>query len=367
LATVLVQSGASAVAAASATAVSASKLNPLKTGNANLLQNGCLTDPQLSKELQTSPGLGPGQSSQLPGWTIGSQVAVGNSGYQAAAPGCPDFVFLDINGSISQVVSTTPGFSYLVQWELNAHHWGQFYPRTMKVFWEGRVVASRSINYTSNSQFWSSEQVLVTASEKHSELTLQDTTGSNGEIVSNVSVTAADEVVNGFRVPSSNGVYASTVRQMAAKIPGSAVVSASGTPVCALQATAAEQVRQGAGVLVIWTVAPTNKFVHDPQATRRARAQVVEAYLVGLLKRSRDLYLGLLQAGRIPPQGSAWWAVEVQSVNTIGSLMNFEVASAGNKTTMTWSNVPGVSSTKPALAPQALASLLYYTKDIAGV
>jgi len=235
----------------------------------------------------------------------------------------------------------------------------------MQVFWEGRVVASRTFNYTSVAPPWASEQVMVTATEKQSDLTLQDTTDSNGEAVSTVAVTAATEVVNGFAVSSSSGVYASTVRQMASKIPGTAVVTASGTPVCTLQAADAEQVNSGTGLLIIWTIAPTSRFVKEPSATRQARAQVVETYLVGLLKRSRNLYVGLLQAARIPPQGDAWWGVEVQSTSTIGSPMSFETASAGTKTTMTWSNVPGVTSTAPALAAEALANLLYYTKSIA--
>jgi len=352
LAALLVQSGMPPAAAASA-------------GNPNLLQNGCLTDPQIPAGSATSVGFS-GKSSQLPGWTeSGQPTVVANSAYQPSALGCPDFVFLDANDSISQVVSTTPGFRYLLQWDLNAHHWGAYGPRSMQVFWEGRVVASRTFNYTSVAPPWASEQVMVTATEKQSDLTLQDTTDSNGEAVSTVAVTAATEVVNGFAVSSSSGVYASTVRQMASKIPGTAVVTASGTPVCTLQAADAEQVNSGTGLLIIWTIAPTSQFLKEPSATRQAKAQVVETYLVGLLKRSRNLYVGLLQAARIPPQGDAWWGVEVQSTSTTGSPMSFETASAGTKTTMTWSNVPGVTSTAPALAAEALANLLYYTKSIA--
>jgi hypothetical protein len=280
-------------------------------------------------------------------------------------PGCPDFVTTYYpDSSISQVVSTSSGASYLLQWELEAHNFGPSNPRSMAVIWNGTVVASRTVTAAS----WTAEQVMVTASGKTSDLTLKDTTGTDdGTDFGSISLTIATETVNGFAASNSSGVYAATERQMLAKIPGSAVVAASGTPLCTLQAADAQKVKSGTGLLITWTIFPTSQFLHEPSATRLARAQVVEAYLVGLLKRCRNLYLGLLEAARIPPEGDAWWGVEVQSVSTTGSLMNFEVASAANKTTMIWSNVPGVSSTAPGLAPEALANLLYYTKSIAAL
>lgn len=343
----------------------------------NLVRNGCLDEPSLplgSGNTESGGGLVKAGSTQIPGWTVGpagGEVEVfDHTEGSPIPPGCSEYVGLSVvsGSSISQVVSTTPGASYLLQWEFSEWAWPGLEVRSMEVIWEGRVVASRSLTYVNQmaEPVWASEQVVVTATEKSSDLTFKDTTGTvDGATIGSVSLTLATETVNGFAASNSTGVYASAERQMLAKIPGSAVVIASGTRVCTLRAAAAEQVKSGTGFLITWTIAPTSQFVHEPSATRQARAEVVETYLAGLLKRSRNLYLDSLLAARIPMEGSAWWGVEVQSVSTIGSLMSFEIASAGTQTTMTWSSVPGVTSAAPALASEALANLLYYTKNIA--
>ena len=46
--------------------------------------------------------------------------------------------------------------------------------------------------------------------------------------------------------------------------------------------------------------------------------------------------------------------------------MTFQVAKTGATSAITWTNVYGVSSTNQALAPQALANLLYYSRTVAG-
>jgi hypothetical protein len=351
LAAALAPAGASAASAASAS-------------GANLLQNGCLTDPQLAVPQIASPTLGPGRSAQLPGWVISTQVVVGDTADQTSGPGCPDYVYLESDGSISQVVQTTPGFDYLVQWEFNAHHWGPGGPRQMKVFWEGRLVAAPSFNYVSNTQPWAHEQVMVTATERQSSLTLQDANDGSGEVVSNVSVTPASEVVNGFTVTNSSGAYATALRQVLAKLPGSVFVPGPDKPVASLRAASAAQVRGGAGVLIVWAVEPTAGFIHEPLVAQRASARTVEEYLVGLLGRSRSLYLSSLRASRLPPQGGKWWGVEAQSLSTAGSPMSFEVVSAGAGITMTWANIPEVRSVAPALANEAVANMLYYSKEV---
>ena len=185
-----------------------------------------------------------------------------------------------------------------------------------------------------------------------------------------VSPTAQSETVNGFTVAASGGPYSLAERQMLAKIPGRAVVPASGTPVCTLQAAAANQVQNGAGLEIVWSVAPSAQFVHGTPTAQQAGAKLVEQYLTGLLNSSKNLYLAALQADRVPLQGSGdlanWWAVRVQSVSTTGSHMSFQIAKSGVTSTITWSNVPGVGSTSATLAPKALANLLYYSKNIAG-
>jgi hypothetical protein len=46
--------------------------------------------------------------------------------------------------------------------------------------------------------------------------------------------------------------------------------------------------------------------------------------------------------------------------------MSFQIAKSGVTSTTRSSNVPGVSSTSAALAPKALANVLYYSKNIVG-
>jgi hypothetical protein len=57
------------------------------------------------------------------------------------------------------------------------------------------------------------------------------------------------------------------------------------------------------------------------------------------------------------------WSVEVQSISTTGSLMSFSLSISKTGVVPTWSNVPGVPSAgSQAMAPTALANLLYYAK-----
>jgi hypothetical protein len=177
-------------------------------------------------------------------------------------------------------------------------------------------------------------------------------------------------IINGFSATDAQDPYSVAERQMLGEIPGRAVVSGSGSPVCALHAAAANQVQNGAGLVVIWTVAPSAAFIHEGSARRLAGAQIVTTYLAGILKRSKSLYLAALQADPVPAQGSgdldSWWGVEVRSISTTGTLMTFEVAATATTSTTTWGGVPGVSSSaSQAMAPKALANLLYYTKNIA--
>ena len=246
----------------------------------------------------------------------------------------------------------------------------------MRVFWEGRLVAAPNLNTAGHSKAsmgWAIGRLTVTATGARSLLKFADASAGNtscGAALDAVSLVAQLKTVNGFQVTSSNSAYSVAERQMLAKVQGAGVVPASGTPVCTLQAVSANQVQNGAGLQIVWTIAPSAQFIHETASQRMAGAQLVQQYLTGLLRSSRDLYLAALQADRVPLQGSSdlasWWGVRVQSISTIGSLMSFQIAQTGTTATMTWSNVPGVSSSaSEALAPEALANLLYYTKSVA--
>ncbi len=176
------------------------------------------------------------------------------------------------------------------------------------------------------------------------------------------------ELVNGFSATIAKDAYSVAERQMLVKLPRYTVVKSSGTPVCTLQASAATKVQNG--LLISWTIAPSATFLHENSAGRRADAEVVQKYLLGLLSESKSVYLGILRADRVPLQSNvdlaSWWAVRVQSVSTTGSLMTFQVANTATTSTISWTNVFGVSSSaSEAMAPEALAGLLYYTKNIA--
>ena len=279
-------------------------------------------------------------------------------------------------GSVTQVVHTTARSRYLLQWEMGGNPQGPPTVKTMHVLWDNKVVdvPTFSTKGLSASGFgansWVHMKISVTATSSKSTIEFVDTFDTGwGAWVDSVSLNLESATVNGFQTTMSSDPYSAAVRQMLTKVPGSAVVPASGVPVCTLQALAAEQVKNGAGLLIIWTIAPSSQFIKMPSTTRLAKAQVVEQYLTDLLTRSRSLYLAALQADRVPLQGNAdfasWWGVRVESRSTTGLLMNFQIAKAGKASTITWSNVVGVTSTSASAAPEALANLLYYTKKLA--
>jgi hypothetical protein len=245
--------------------------------------------------------------------------------------------------------------------------------KAIHVFWEGRLVAAPTFDtagHSDSSMGWVDMHVTVDATRTRSVVTFADASAGDtayGATLDDVSLRVQSIIVNGFRVADSGGPYSLAVRQMLAKIPGNSVVPASGVPICALQAFAAEQAKNGTGLLIIWDIAPSSQFISETSVTQQAKAQLIEQYLTGLLTRSRNLYLAVLRADRLPLQGSAdlssWWGVRVESRSTTGLLMTFQIAKSGTTSAITWSNVVGVTSA--SAAPQALANLLYYTKKIA--
>lgn len=340
----------------------------------DLISNGCLQVPSLTSGYDTFEG----GSTQIPGWTVGGDsVDVMTTDKWEPGPGCRQSVDLAGNaqGSVAQTVSTMPGVSYLLRWEMAGDLDGGPVLKAMHVFWESRLVAAPTFDtagHSDSSMGWVDMHVTVDATRTRSVVTFADVSAGDtayGATLDDVSLTVQYTTVHGFRVTNSHDAYSVAVRQMLAKVPGSAVVPASGAPVCVLQAVAAEQVKKGAGLLIIWGIAPSSQFIRGTSAAQRAGAQVVERYVRGLLTSSWNTYLAALKADRVPLQGRAdlanWWGVRVESRSTTGLLMTFQIAKAGTTSTMTWSNVVGVTSKGAAAAPEALASLLYYTKKIA--
>ena len=130
---------------------------------------------------------------------------------------------------------------------------------------------------------------------------------------------------------------------------------------------AAEQVDDATGLMIIWAISPSAAFIQQTATARVADANLVKQYLAGLMTTSRTVYLADLKADRVPLEGEDLansWGVRVQSTSTTGALMVFQMSRAGTSSWIIWQNVFGVNSTSQTVAPQALANLLYYTKDV---
>ncbi len=200
--------------------------------------------------------------------------------------------------------------------------------------------------------------------------------GGDGPTIGSASLTLVPKVpkvtkVNGFVASGLTGPYGSAEASMLGHLPSVAGVPSS-APDCTIQASAANQVNSGAGLQLVWTIAPSAAYLKDSAAARASAAQKVELYLANLVTKSMSLYSAALLAARVPETGAHdlanSWSVEVKSVSTTGSLMTFSLTTskAGTVPTPTWSNVPGVASAaSTSTAATALATLLYYSKSVA--
>jgi choice-of-anchor C domain-containing protein len=366
------------------TAVIVGVLAPMGTSSAfaatpsgpNLVANGCFHDPSVP---EGSVALGPG-SVQIPDWTIGGKgVDIVASDHWQAATGCGASVSLAGGGpgSVSQTVNTTFGDIYLLTWQMAANYSCGPVVKKMAVYWEGKLVAAPSFNMTGsghNAMGWVTKQLTLTADDTTSVLAFSDVTpggGACGATLDGVSLTLQSTIVNGFAASNSSDPYSVAERQMLAKLSSHFVLPTSGTPICRAQAIAAEQVDGGAGLLIIWGITPSAQFVKEVPAAQDSGAKLVQQYLAGVLQTSRNLYLAALKADRVPVEGSSnlasWWGVRVQSMSTTNLLMSFQISKSGTSSWISWDKVFGVTSIKQASAPQALANLLYYTKNVAGL
>lgn len=341
----------------------------------NLIVNGTFDNPMAPAGNFATEGAG----RTVPGWVVAGNVDVISGSFWQPSPGSQQSLQLcsTIEGSVTQAVKTTPGTTYLLQWYMAGNYQGPPTVKTMHVYWDGRLVDAPTFNTTghsSTSMGWAHMAISVTATGPTSSVEFADALGpaaqGYGSVLGTVSLLAESETVNGFAVTNSTDAYSTAERQMLAEIPGHAVVRSTGTPVSAIAAAAANQVQDRSGLLIIWTVSPSTQFIHQGAPARLAGAQVLDKYLTVLLTKSKRLYLAALRADRVPVQGSgnldSWWGVEVRSLSTTRTLMTFEIATTATTSTTSWSGVPGISSSaSQALAPKALAAMLYYTKTIA--
>jgi Protein of unknown function (DUF642) len=342
----------------------------------NLIANGCFQDPVLTAGSIT---LGPG-STQIPGWAIGGGgVQASARDHWQPAGGCRQSVGLtgSGHGALSQTVSTTFGDRYLLNWSVAGNYTCGPAVKRMGVFWEGKLVSAPTFNVTGDSQTWmgwTSQQVIVTAASTSSLVQFTDATAGNGACgatLDNVSLRLDTDMVNGFATTNSTDPYSVAERRMLANLPGHAIVSNAGSPVCSIQAAAAEPVDNGGGLLIIWWVTPSGQFIGSTAPAQQADAAALKQYLDKLLKTSNAMYIAALKADRVPVDGDGdlaiWWELRVQSTSTTNSLMSFQISKSGSSTWAAWDNVPSISSGEQRFAPQALANLLYYSKTIASV
>ncbi len=366
----IISTGTSAFAATTAPSTS-----PVGA-TANLVENGCLTDPTFT---DNGESLAHG-STKIGDWAIGGPdgVNVAGSGTNNPTPGCQTSTWLygpgGDAGSLSQGVTTKPGAAYVLQWYdgngPNAY--------TLYVSWDGAVVAKVTppTSASGSTISWVPGQALVTATSAKSVLTFSSSNATGSEVaIGSVSLSLAP-LVNGFVATGLSGLYGTAEKQMLEKTPARVVVKVSGKPVCVLQSLSATQAKGGTGLQMAWTVAPTSQFIHETSTARQAAATTVYQSLVNLSTSSKNAYLAALKAGkaalqakRMPvPGGNGLansWALQVQSVSTSGKTMNFQITSTSAASKATWANVPSFSSASQSEAPMALANLLYYTKALA--
>ena len=343
----------------------------------NVLLNGCFTDPALGTSAKYSgnyTGVSAGQTG-IPDWTVGGGGVQAVGTFWPKSPGCPGSLWLadDSPGFVSQAVPTTPGDQYLLRWEGGGTGETES-PNPLHVLWGGVTVAVQKTPTTS----WEPDQVIVTATKASTtlEFSASMSGGGDGPTIGSASLTLVPKVpkvskVNGFVAHNLTGPYGSAEASMLAHLPSVAEVPSS-APDCTIQASSANQVNSGAGLQLVWTIAPSAAYLKDSAAARASAAQKVEQYLITLIAKSMSLYSTALQAERVPETGAHdlanSWSVEVKSISTTGSLMTFSLTTSepGTVPTPTWSNVPGVASAAPkSTAATALATLLYYSKTVA--
>jgi len=171
------------------------------SASANLINNG-------SFESYGGSGFNSNIGAGLTGWTIGNGGGVDivfSTGvqpyYWQAADGN---VSLSLNyfsaESVSQIVTTTPGQSYLLSFFMAAEIYGGPATRTMNVLWDNSTVASPSFQYTGQgptTMGWTQFNFNVTGTGSDTLSFLSTTSGPYGPALDAVSLVATPEPSTG--------------------------------------------------------------------------------------------------------------------------------------------------------------------------
>jgi len=209
----------------------------------NLISNGgfeapidCPADPHApSGNVYFSP------STAIPGWTVGTSV-VGGGFPPGVAIACSTTTTpeagsqsLDLSGdapgSVSQVVSTTPGANYTLSWYGTGDPACGQASKSMDVYWNGTLIDSPTFNVlgkTGLSVSWSPEEMNVAATGATSTVEFSDVTpdgSSCGALLDNVSLVA------GSTKPVVTSISGSSVSNVAAIGPtgGYSTITITGT------------------------------------------------------------------------------------------------------------------------------------------
>jgi choice-of-anchor C domain-containing protein len=165
---------------------------------ANLVTNGGFENPGAAVPAAGSWSThGPGNS--IPGWTVGPvNVDIHDTGHTTAHSG---MYSLDLAGSapgsISQMLSTVAGSSYLLEFWYAAHSYHPYGgPAEANVSWDGNGVGLLSLpaSPSSTNMNWTYFQTTVTATGTDTSLSFEAMTGNGGIILDDISVTAVTPV-----------------------------------------------------------------------------------------------------------------------------------------------------------------------------
>jgi hypothetical protein len=164
---------------------------------ANLVTNGGFENPGAVVAVGGYYTWGPGNG--LPGWTVGPiNVDIHHTGHTTAHSGTYSLDLAgNAPGSISQMLSTVAGTSYLLDFWYAAHSYHP-YPGNAEaeVYWDNSSVGVLSLaaSPSPSNMNWTHFQTTVTASDVNTSLFFAAITGNGGIILDDISVTAVAPV-----------------------------------------------------------------------------------------------------------------------------------------------------------------------------
>ena len=330
----------------------------------------------------------PGKPSQslsgVPGWDVGGPSGVGVFSADQQAPGhCLNFVDLvsgSSSGYISQTMHTKDSTSYALSWYMSGDPRGGKAIKSMKVYWDGKVVAWPHYDTTGRTWAqigWQAGSVLVRATGASSTVAFADTSPGRtpwGAFVDDVSLVPESPasagplpvVVNGFVTTSATGPYNVAMRQVLVGLPRTLTVYSGKTPVASITAMSANE--KSGGLTITWKMAPTDAFLHQGVLERQASARTVLRCMELLLNKAMAAYNPDLRRDRVllggPGYLSGPWAVSVRATSTTGQAMVFTLSASAlgaRAITASWSEVTMAPKVKSGSGPVALSDMLYYS------